>query len=66
MFTSFYSEAYMNITVYFNVIEPIYDFFDDYKLLEDETKEIIGNFIRLEDDFEKEFFASDVESFLIE
>ena len=30
------------------------------------SKEVNGNFIRLKDDFDDDFFASDVESFLVE
>ena len=59
VFSSFSSEAYMNITAYFNVIDPIYDFFDAYRPLEDDTKKIIDNLTDLVKNYNpKEFITS--------
>ena len=43
VFSHFSLDAYLNITSYSNVVRPIYDFFDGYRPLENDTKEIIGN-----------------------
>ena len=55
---SFSSDAYMNITSYFNVISPVYDFFNDYRPFEDDTKDIINNLTNLVKNYNPEDFVS--------